>query len=86
MAHMDVAIGVGRAIVEDELLTTVARGAEFAVKVFGCPSGKDRGLLLRETGLHREVGLGQEDGVAPVLLGCVGLVGHGGRLLAHYVI
>jgi hypothetical protein len=62
MAHMNVAIGVRRAIVEDEALAPDARRAELAIQILSRPFGEDCGLLLREAGFHRKVGLWQEDG------------------------
>ena len=64
MADVDVAIGVGRAVVEDELLAPGAGLAQLAVEVLLLPAGEDRRLLLRQAGLHREVGLRQEDGAS----------------------
>ena len=78
VADVDVAIGIGRAIVEDELRRAGAGFTELAVKVFRLPPGEDGRLLLGEAGLHREVGLRQEDGASVVAL--LGFrLGHGRR-------
>ncbi len=63
VAHMDVAIGIRRAVMEDEPLTAFARRAQLAVQIVGLPFGEDRRLLLRQAGFHRKVGFRQEDGV-----------------------
>jgi hypothetical protein len=43
VADVDVAVGVGRAVVEDELLAPVARAAQLAVEVLFLPAGEDPG-------------------------------------------
>ena len=70
MAHMQIAIGVRRAVVEDEALAPLADVAELFVELVLRPARKDGRLLLREAGLHREVRLRQEDGVS--VIGCFG--------------
>ena len=70
MAHMDVAIGVGRAVMQDEALAARAGLAQLTVQIVGRPLRQNRRLLLRKAGLHRKVGRRQEDGVAVV--GCFG--------------
>src|SRR3546814_5651042 len=70
MAHMDVAIGVGRAVVEDEAFPALPPFAQLAVEVHRFPLREDRRFLLREARLHREVGDGEEDG--GFIVGCVG--------------
>src|ERR1700689_322387 len=57
---MDVAVGVRRAVVEDEARPALAGGAQPPVKAEAVPALKDRRLLLRQAGAHREVGLGQK--------------------------
>jgi len=79
MADVDVAVGVGRAIVEDELLAPGTRRADLLLHVGGLPFGEDHRLFQRQAGLHRKVGLGQEDSGAVIGLG-FGCVGHCGRL------
>jgi hypothetical protein len=70
MADMHIAIGVRRAVMQDELFPAPARIAEFFVKALFLPFGKDRGFFLRQSGLHGEIGLRQEDGVFEIR--CVG--------------
>ena len=74
MAHMDVAIGVGRAIMQDEALTPRPLFAQPVIKAHRLPLRRDGGFLLGKARLHREVGLRQEDG-GFIVFG--GLVGHG---------
>jgi hypothetical protein len=66
MAHVQVAIGVRRAVVEDEALAALADVAELFVEAVLRPAGQDGRLLLGEAGLHREVRLRQEDGVSVI--------------------
>ena len=77
MADVHVAIGVGRAVVEDELVAALAAFANLAFEVALQPFRQNQRLLLRQAGLHREVGLGQEDGVA-----IVRCVSHGAAALS----
>src|SRR5258708_2226939 len=76
MADVDVAVGVGRAVVEDELLAPRTCLADELVKPLGLPARRDRRLLLRQPGLHRKVGARQEDGRSVICLGGLGGVGH----------
>ncbi len=82
VADVDVAIGVGRAVVQhiERRLLGLTHSAQVAVQV--APLGQDFRLLLRQPAPHGEGGLGQEDGVAIVAARCVGSgvvggVGHG---------
>ena len=77
VADMHVAIGVGRTIVEDELLAPGARLAQPAIEVLPVPPRQNARLLLRKPGLHGEIGLRQEDGVS-----IVARFGHSARALA----
>ena len=61
VADMEVAVGVGRAVMQDELGPAAALGAQAMEQVHVGPALQELGLLLRETGAHGEVGLGQED-------------------------
>ena len=81
MADVDVAIGIGRAIVEDELLAPPAGLAERVIEANRFPARGNARLLLGEAGLHGEIGLRQEDGV-PVIA-CCGVVSHGARGLSR---
>src|SRR3546814_11691762 len=71
MAHMDVAIGVGRTVVEDEALLAGASLAELLVEPRLLPARENGRFLLCEAGFHREVGLGEEDRVF-----VIGFFGH----------
>src|SRR3990167_3976853 len=66
MAHVDVAIGVGRAVVEEEPLAPGALLAEALIEAELRPAFEDRRFLGGKPGLHREIGLRQEDGVAVI--------------------
>src|SRR3546814_16201068 len=76
MADVHVAIGVGRAVVEDELVAAAARVTNLPFQIALEPFGENCRLLFRQAGLHRTDGLGQDDGVAIIarffaaLLGC----------------
>jgi len=79
VADVDVAVGVGRAVVQhiERRLLRLTQGAQGSVQV--APLGQDFRLLLGQAAAHRERRLGQEDGVAIVAAGRglgVG-VGHG---------
>ena len=78
MADVDIAIGVRRAVVKDELFAPATRRAHLSVEVGFAPSGEDRGFLLRQPGLHRKVGFGQEHGGA--IVGFLRSVRHCARL------
>ncbi len=70
-AEMDVAVGVRRAVVEDELGAPRARGADLRLQVHRVPGGETLGLPAREIRLHGEVRAGE---VERALV--VGAVGH----------
>ena len=76
MADVDVAVGVGRTVVEDELLAPGAVLANLLVQSFGFPALKDRRLLLRQPGLHRKVGARKENRRTIVGLRRIWGVGH----------
>ncbi len=73
MAHVDVAIGVGRAVMKDEFLAPRAGFAQLLVELLLLPAREDTRLLLRQPGLHGEIGLRQEDGIS-----VIARFGHGG--------
>ena len=77
MADVDVAIGIGRAIVEDELLAASAGIAQGSIEIHLLPARKDARLLLGKASLHGEIGLRQEDGVT-----VIAWFGHSLRALA----
>src|SRR3546814_16114066 len=66
VADVHVAIGVGRAVVEDELRAVLAAFANLPFEIALEPTREDRRLLLRQAGFHRKVGFGTDDGVAEV--------------------
>ena len=70
---MDVAVGVGRAVVQHEFGAALRGLAQALVEAELRPAREELRLLLRQAGAHREVGLGQEQSLA-VVAG----VGHGG--------
>lgn len=82
MADVDVAVGVGRTVVKDELLAASAAFTDLPVQPLGLPARCDPRLLLRQPRLHREVGARQEDGRTVVGLGGLGSVGHYARGLS----
>ena len=68
VAEVDVAVGVGRAVVQH---VQGAGGADFGVEIFGVPAGKGARLHLGEVGLHGEGGFGQVDSLVDVHAGGV---------------
>jgi len=56
---VDLAVRVGRAVVQDELRPPGTRGADLSVDVFLVPARQHLRLALREVRLHRELGLRQ---------------------------
>ena len=77
VADVDVAIGVGRAIVEYEFGSSLGALAQLVVEAGFGPPLQHRGLHLREPGPHREWRFGQEQGFAPVA--------RVGRRLGHWI-
>ncbi len=60
MAHMDVAIGIGRAVVEHEQFAARTCRAQPLVQVDPRPAIEDRRLLGGQARLHREVVFGRK--------------------------
>ena len=61
VAHVQVAVRIGRAVVQDELLAP-GRGLALALEqVHLLPAGQDGGLALGQAGAHGKVGARQED-------------------------
>ena len=77
-ADMDVAVRVGRPVMQDEQRPPGGGRAQLAPQVHGIPPRQDRGFLLRQVAAHRKAGLRQEHGVAIVALGLGRGVVHGG--------
>ena len=78
---MDVAVGVGRAVVQDEARPALRGLAQPAIEVDLVPSARRSSrLALRQAGAHREIGLRQEQRLGIVALlrggGLDGLVVH----------
>ncbi len=84
MADMDVAVGIGRAIMEDELLALRRLLAHAPEQAHIRPALEQLRLLHRQARLHRKVGLGQENGVA-VTVGFFRRFGHGGGLVTDWI-
>ncbi len=78
MAHMQVAIGVRRAVVQDETLAPLARFAQRAVQILVLPAFQHCGLFLGEPCAHRKIGLRQEDAVFIICF-----FAHAGALVEH---
>ena len=56
---MDGASGIGRAVVQDKQRQAFPSGEDAVVEAGFLPGGELLGLVLRETGLHGEIGLGK---------------------------
>ena len=83
-ADMDIAVGVGRTIMQHELGPALGALAQLAIEVDLVPAFEDFRLALRQTGAHREIRLWQEQGLGIVSgVGLLRLVGHGGSDLAR---
>ncbi|EHM55942.1 hypothetical protein HMPREF9080_00243 [Cardiobacterium valvarum F0432] len=59
MADVNRAVGVGRAVVQDEFRAARERCALFAVNIVVLPESEDFRLALRQIAAHREIGGGQ---------------------------
>src|SRR5262249_31360082 len=75
VADMDVAVGVGWAVVQDEFVAALRGLAQFPVEPKLLPAREQFGLLLRQASAHREARLGQEQRRAIVVFVRL-LVGH----------
>ena len=83
MADVEIAVGIGRAVVQDVFRPAFRRLAQLAVKVHLVPPGQPFRLGLGQAGAHRELGLRQEEGLGVVdgfacrgSFGRLRLVGH----------
>eukprot|EP00825_Cyclidium_porcatum_P015070 TRINITY_DN18331_c0_g1_i1.p2 TRINITY_DN18331_c0_g1~~TRINITY_DN18331_c0_g1_i1.p2 ORF type:complete len:130 (-),score=18.79 TRINITY_DN18331_c0_g1_i1:31-420(-) len=63
VAHVDVAVGVGGAVVEDPFAFGVRGGADLLVEVLVLPEFDHGGFARGEVGFHVEVGFGEVEGV-----------------------
>ena len=79
-ADVDVAVRVGRPVVQDEQRSPRGGRPELAPKVHGIPPRQDLRLLLRQVAAHREAGLRQKHRVAVVALSVGSGVVHGGSV------
>ena len=59
MAHVDGAVGIGRSVVQDELVVTLVLLLQQLVDVVLLPHGQALRLALRKAAAHREIRLGQ---------------------------
>ena len=59
---MQVAIRIGRAVMQDEFLAALRIGPERLVEIHLRPAGEEFRFALRQACTHREVGLGQKNG------------------------
>ena len=66
-AHVDVAVGEGRAVVQDELRSALVFLEDRVIKVLFIPSLEHVRLALCERGAHGEIGLRKIDGFVIVL-------------------
>ena len=63
VADVDVAVGVGRAVVQDEFRPSLARLAQRGIEILARPARQNLRLLLRQAGAHGKVGLRQKQGL-----------------------
>ena len=75
MADMQIAIGIGRAIMQHEALTPLGLGAEPFPQFQAVPACQRIGFALRQIAAHGKAGLRQEDGAA-IIAGLFGSIGH----------
>ena len=75
-ADVDVAVGVGRAVMQDEARPPLGGLAQAPVHGKARPAREQLGLLLRQPGAHRKGRLRQEQRCAVV----AGFLGHGGSI------
>ena len=66
VADMDVGVGVGRAVMQDELRPPLGLAPQFLEQLHVRPALQDLRLALRQVAAHREIGLGQENGALVV--------------------
>ncbi len=70
MADMDVAIGIGRAVMQHEFFAAGGRGAQLLVKAHLLPAFYRFRFLLRQAGAHRKIRLRQIEGGGVVQFFC----------------
>jgi hypothetical protein len=62
-ADVDVAVGEGRTVVQDEGRLAGGAGLDLAVEALALPVGDPDGFALGQTGPHREIGDGKVEGI-----------------------
>ena len=62
-AHVDIAVGEGRAVVQDEFRRVRPGGLDLAVEIGFLPMPEEQRLALDQIRLHREIGSGQVERV-----------------------
>ena len=72
MADMEVAVGIGRAVMEHIFRPACSVIAQAFVEVHLLPAGEDLRLLLRQSGAHRKLRLRQVEGGRIIAFGGVG--------------
>jgi hypothetical protein len=75
MADMDVAVGIGRAVMQHVFRAAGGTGAQLVVKPHSLPSGDQFRLLLRQSPAHRKIGFRQVKRLG--IIECIVGVGHG---------
>ena len=80
VADMQVAVGIGGAVMQREGRAASGFRAQLVVDPEAFPAGEPFGLAQRQACAHREIGFGQEDGIA--VIGGRIFGGHKGRSLA----
>ena len=75
MADMDIAVGVGRAVMQHIFRTSGGGGAKLVVKPHLLPAGNQFGLLLGQAAAHRKFGFRQIERLG--IVECVVGIGHG---------
>jgi hypothetical protein len=82
MPDMDVAVGIGRPVMQDEFGAAGRFLAQAVVEADFVPVFSDFRLALRQAGAHREFRLRQIKGFGIVVFGLLRLFGHGSSGLA----
>ena len=59
MTDVDAAVGIGRAVVQDELRPTFALRAQLLIQANLVPALQNLWLALRQAGFHRKLGIRQ---------------------------
>ena len=70
MSDMQVSVGVGRSVMQDERVASPGLGAQLAPQIHGLPTRQQFGLPNRQPGFHGKVGARQEYGVFIIRTHC----------------